>query len=104
MKENEIQLFDSLTNVDNELYELNALLSVLHTACDGKDELQPEEVQAYTDVMIRQLTLISEHFQNVMHSAQDLIDQDQEEELIGVPLLYTDPETGEQRIFQDPEI
>lgn len=97
-----MKLWDTLTALDISLSQLDAMISVLHTACGARDEIDLETVQAYADAMHDQLCIaITQHNEAQQLLKAVLADQD---DLEGAPLLYTD-EKGKQRIFwdQDPE-
>ena len=106
-----LELMDALQDTEFKLSELHALIDVLHTATDGRDEISLETIGDYTDVMTRQAALISADFQKVYHAAMDLNKEqkkqvfgDEQERSVGDPIVYPDPETGERKVFQDPEI
>lgn len=104
-------IWDAVQQLDNGLFRLHSLCEILHTACSGQDELQPEVIQSYIGIMDQQLSFMSQDILGANLALKELLkdqeddpaaDQDPEDDQAGAPLLYTDQE-GKQHIFWDQE-
>lgn len=87
--------FEALQDMDFNLARLTALLDVLHTSLSGADRISLDTIGDYCSVMRGLATDLAVNLQ----TAWSAYKQDPEEDLEGAPLLDTDPETGDQKIF-----